>query len=298
MNENFIKFIEKSKQAHGEKFDYSFVEYINIKTQVIIVCPIHGKFKQAPENHLISKHGCTECGNTICHDKRKMTKEQFLEKAKEIHGDKYDYSFVNYVNHRTHVKIVCPIHDIFEQSPNAHLTGRGCKKCGIERTKNKLMPPIEDFVKKAKIRHGNKYDYSKVEYKGAFEKVIIVCPKHKEFEQTATDHLCGCGCPICGGGATSSAEQQWIKSFNNPNIVNQHTIILPTGNKVKADGYDPSTNTVYEYHGKYWHGHPTNKHCDPDVIIRGKSAGDRYIETLMREIRLKELGYNVVSVWK
>jgi len=130
------EFIEMAKSIHGDRYDYSLVEYKNNKTKVKIICPVHGVFEQKPIHHLRG-HGCHECG-----DKR-LTTKQFIEKVKSIHKDKYDYSLVEYKNNKTKVKIICPVHGPFEQRPNDHLRGRGCFKCGgrYEKPYKKLNIP-------------------------------------------------------------------------------------------------------------------------------------------------------------
>ena len=117
------KIIKRFKKIHGNKYDYSLVEYKNIDIKVKIICPIHGIFEQLPYNHLRG-HGCSECATNL-----KSNTERFIDQARKVHGDKYDYSLVNYVNCRTKVKIICPIHGVFEQTPQSHLKGNGCKYC-------------------------------------------------------------------------------------------------------------------------------------------------------------------------
>jgi len=181
-------FIQKAKLIHGDKYDYSKVEYINNHTKVIIICPDHGEFEQQPANHLNS-NGCSKCVNNI-----KLTTTDFLLKAKEIHGDKYDYSKVEYIGIFNHVKIICPIHGEFEQTPRQHLKGRGCYKCGGTKKYTQT-----EFIIRAKEIHENKYDYSKVNYLGGKKDIIIICPKHGEFKQKAGQHIHGSGCPNCVG---------------------------------------------------------------------------------------------------
>lgn len=120
---------------------------------------------------------------------KRMTKEQFVEKARKIHGDKYDYSLVEYKNNKTKLEIICPIHGVFLQSPAHHFRGQVCPKCN----KNSL----EFFIKKSNKIHGDKYDYSLVEYENNYSKVKIICPEHGVFEQRVDSHYKGCGCPKC-----------------------------------------------------------------------------------------------------
>jgi hypothetical protein len=123
---------------------------------------------------------------------------QFIEKAINIHGNVYDYSGVVYIRNSTKVKIKCPVHGTFEQRPNSHLQGAGCKTCGILRTVEKLSMSTEEFVTKCKVVHGTKYDYIHVEYVNINEFVSIICPTHGIFKQAARTHLVlKCGCPKC-----------------------------------------------------------------------------------------------------
>ena len=181
--ENFIK---KARKAHGDKYDYSKVEYKGTHTKVCIICQEHGEFLQTPHNHLHSQ-GCLACSG-----RKQLTTEEFIRRAKEVHGDKYDYSKVEYVNKSTKVKIICPIHGEFEQIPDNHLHGHGCHKCV-----NCKQLTTEEFIHRAKEVHGDKYDYSKVEYINSHTKVKIICPIHGEFEQEPNSHLEGKGCPNC-----------------------------------------------------------------------------------------------------
>ena len=142
-----------------------------------------------------------------CIMSRKLTTEEFIEKSKKIHGDKYDYSKVAYNGNKAKITIICPIHGEFLKTPNDHLNGYGCPKCGME---NKWPPnrlSKEDFINRAKKIHGDKYDYSKVEYKNCYTPTTIICPIHGEFQQKPINHLDGCGCPKCGGRQKLTKEQ-------------------------------------------------------------------------------------------
>lgn len=187
------EFIWKAIQKHGYKYDYRKVTYINNRTKVCIICHKHGEFWQTPDNHLNKKYGCPKC--SVDKNKNKLTTplNSFVERAKEVHGNKYDYSKVEYKNNRTKVCIVCPEHGEFWQIPDNHLKGHGCGKCAL----NGILLTVEEFIEKAKKIHGEKYDYSKVKYVNSKTKVCIICSKHGEFWQTPTNHLSGHNCPIC-----------------------------------------------------------------------------------------------------
>lgn len=187
------KWLEDSNKIHNNKYDYSKVKYNNITDDVIIGCPIHGFFEQSASAHR-KGHGCIKCAGI-----EKLTTPEFISKSKEIHGDKYDYSSVDYKNSSSKVKIICPIHGEFLQSPNSHLDGHGCVKCGIEDLKHKTRRGQEDYIKKVEIVHNGKYTYEKTKYDGANKHIVITCPLHGDFVNTANKHLRGQGCPKCAG---------------------------------------------------------------------------------------------------
>lgn len=188
------EFIEKAKKKHGDKYDYSKVEYIDCFTKVCIICPEHGEFFITPANFLYGQ-GCRLCGIKDFANKRRDTVENFVKKAREIHGDKFDYSKVEYVNCDTNVCIICPEHGEFWQTPYTHIhSKKACPKCS-----GNVKYSTEEFIKKAKEIHGDKYDYSKVEYVNAYTKICIICQTHGEFWQTPSGHLNGNGCPKCKG---------------------------------------------------------------------------------------------------
>ncbi|MBO5435604.1 hypothetical protein J6A31_07410 [bacterium] len=140
-------FITKSKQLHNNKYDYSQTVYVNSRSNVNIICPIHGMFEQRAMSHL-SGSGCPKCAriwsnehrNHLQESSRKsrgMRTEEWVARAKTVHGDKYDYSQTVYVNQRTNVKIICKKHGLFEQKADSHIRGNGCRLCGLESEKHK-----------------------------------------------------------------------------------------------------------------------------------------------------------------
>ena len=144
---NTESFITKAKKIHGNKYDYSKVEYVNSQTKVCIICPIHGEFLISPNNHLRGE-GCSKCAKEIQQiENRKRAKKasiEFEEKARIIHGNKYDYSKVNYINNHTEVCIICPIHGEFWQKPMKHLCGRGCVKCSESKLETMVRVMLEE----------------------------------------------------------------------------------------------------------------------------------------------------------
>jgi hypothetical protein len=192
------QFIEKAIRAHNNNtYDYSETEFISWDKKVLIKCPIHGVFYQSPKIHLRG-HNCPKCAGNV-----KSNTQEFIEEAKKIHENKYDYSKVNYIRRWDKITIICPQHGEFIQAPKSHLDGQGCPKCNGGVKSN-----TQEFIEKAKIIHNDKYDYSKVIYpNNAYEKVTIICKKHGEFEQSAGNHLAGQGCPKCNGGVKSNTQE-------------------------------------------------------------------------------------------
>ena len=190
-------FVCKAKAKYNDKYDYSKTVYRGQREKVCIICPKHGEFFQTPEIHLSSSYGCKKCSIEETARKQTLTKEEFISKAKEKHGNKYDYSLVEYVNAKTKVKIICPIHGVFEQTPDIHQRC-GCQICGWDETKKKQRRTTNEFIKIATIVHNGKYDYSKTKYVNANTKICIICPTHGEFWQTPNEHLHNGGCRLCG----------------------------------------------------------------------------------------------------
>lgn len=198
------EFIRRSKEVHGDRYDYREVEYKNQLKKVKIFCKKHKSyFFQIPKIHLTGS-GCADCGREkvgkITGDRSRSTKKQFVDKAIKIHGDKYGYSKVEYINNNTNVKIFCKkCKKYFHQTPINHLNKKRCSRCHPEKNKSWEINSKSIFVKESRDMHKNKYDYSDVCFTSIRTKVKILCRKHdKYFYQTPYNHLIGYGCPKCG----------------------------------------------------------------------------------------------------
>ena len=208
------EFIERARKIHGKKYDYSKAKYVNAHTKVTIVCPKHNDFKQTPKNHVNDGYGCNLCGYEIGSKKQALTNDEFIKKALEIHGNKYDYSNVEYISQKHEVVIICKKHGPFKQLPSNHIHhGKGCKVCGAEVGANKNTITQINFISRCKNVHLDKYDYSKTFYQGSEEKVLIICPEHGEFEQQARLHYLGSGCPRCAIIKSSRSRRSNTKKF-------------------------------------------------------------------------------------
>ena len=241
---NTEEFIKRAKEVHGDKYDYSNTTYINRRTKIKYICPIHGEQEQLPENHI--KYGCGKCGIEKGNDKKKISFDVLIERFRKIHGDKYDYSKSEYINIDTPIEIICPMHGSFWQSPYEHQNGANCPRCfGRNKT-------TEDFIKEAKKVHGDKYDYSKSEYINSTTKIDIICPEHGLFKQTYLNHiLLKQNCPLCA--KTTYKGEEKIENYLKFLKVEYETQKTFDGCKdkrnLKFDFYIPSKNIAIEYDG-------------------------------------------------
>jgi len=192
------EFVAKSIAKHGNAYDYSLVEYADSKTPVQIICPTHGPFLQAPSNHFAGK-GCRKCASEAAGNRYRKSNDSFLEQARKVHGDLYDYSGVDYKTARLKVSIRCKVHGPFNQVPYAHLQGAGCPQCGKEAIGDAHRATLAQFIDQAQTKYGLKFDYQAAQYVDAWTPVTIGCPVHGTFDQTPVAHLHNStyGCPQC-----------------------------------------------------------------------------------------------------
>ena len=181
-----IDLLNRFKKIHGDRYNYDFVDYKGMLFPIKISCPIHGIFEQTPVIHL-NGSGCPICNSV------KIPREEFIKRCRDKHNNFYDYSITDFKGVAYKIRIICPEHGEFEQRAGNHLAGQKCPYCANNKWNNNI------FIQKAIGIHGNKYDYSLVDYKSAHKKIIIKCPKHGEFEQIPWNHISlKEGCPYCG----------------------------------------------------------------------------------------------------
>lgn len=263
---SILEFISKANIIHNKKYDYSKVNYINSKTKVTITCPIHGEFLQSPSIHL-SGSGCPKCSGKL-----KYTKDEWIEKANKKHNFKYDYSNVEYINNKTKVNVICPIHGPFFQTPNDHLDGCGCPKCKIDNQRFS----IEKTLELMKATHGSKYDYSKSDIKTTADKIKIICPEHGEFWQTPGNHIyLSYGCPRCRLKNQNHIFEFFRKNLPNKTILWEYSPdwLYPQ----RIDIFIKELSVAIEYNGE--------QHYTPIDIFGG-------IETFNKQKELDVRKYN------
>ena len=211
------EFTQKAIKQHGDLYDYSMVNYVNSITNIMIICKKHGPFYQTPNHHL-QGHACKECGWLKIGANFVSNLREFLRKAEKRHDNFYEYTKSVYVNDHTSLIITCPTHGDFKQTPNMHLQGHGCRKCGFEKVAQSTRWTTEEFTQKAIKQHGDLYDYSMVNYVNSITNIMIICKKHGPFSQQPHAHTIGVGCPVC---SYSKAEKELLKYFVDSHINNK-----------------------------------------------------------------------------
>jgi len=163
---------------------------------------------------------------------KKLTTEEFIEKVRKIHGDNYEYP-EKYINSTTKMKIICPFHGVFFQTPNKHLQGQKCKYC------SKSLH-IRDYINQVNNIHNNYYLYNNINYINTKTDIIVTCPKHGDFIINANHHLKGYGCPLCNKGSYLTTKTFIIKaleiygdsfSYEKTNYINNKTKMTVTCSK-------------------------------------------------------------------
>lgn len=264
-NKNYLSDFIK---VHGDKYDYSKVEYINNKTKVEIICKEHGSFLMNPNSHTSLGNGCPSCAYNV------RNTSEFILHSNKIHQNKYDYSKSIYLKSHSKIEIICNIHGSFYMRPNDHINMQGCPTCGKENMAHIRRKNIETYINECNVVFNNKYDYSKVIYKNNKSNIIIICKEHGDFKQIAKEHLSGRGCVKC---SSSYGEQRIINYLDSLSIEYnyQHTYkdCLSANNyPLRFDFYLPSYNLCIEYDGE--------QHFKPIELYGGTES---FLESIKRD---------------
>jgi len=219
---------------------------------------------------------------------KKLTAEEFVVKANEIHNNKYDYSSVEYLTNKIKVTIVCPDHGEFEQPPHGHLKGYGCIKCGRVDMADKIKITVDDFIDRSNKIHNNKFDYSLASFNGVMEKVEIICPEHGIFKQAVNGHLSGRGCRKCN---QSKGEREIYKLLKEKGVhfLTEHKFDdCRNINPLPFDFYLPDHNVCIEFDGKqHFISNSYFKHEKfEDRLIRDKIKNEYCHNNNIRLIRI------------
>jgi hypothetical protein len=291
------QFINQANIAHNYRYDYSKVTYIDNRTNVIIICLEHGEFTQAPYNH-VQGSGCTRCGSITTGLKLRLNLNEFIEKANIIHQHKYDYSNVVYDTSNTIIDIICPEHGIFKQKASSHLCGYGCSLCGYKDVSIAIRNTHHEILEKFRRIHGDRYDYCDTEYQTIHDTVTIKCKEHGSFKQSPHGHLQGQGCPRCIRlGRISKISQEWLSLIKVSHPLLELEYHIPDTSYF-ADGYDPISRTIYEFHGDYWHGNPIIYESTKYNEVTKCTMGQLYENTLNKRDKCISLGFRYIEMWE
>lgn len=242
------EFINQSNIIHNNRYNYDKTEYIDKISKVIITCPEHGDFLQPARNHLNGR-GCRLCARKLVGELTKNNSENYFNKCKIIHNNKYDYSKAKYISLRDNINIICPIHGDFLQLAVHHLHNKaGCMQC----YKDKHEWTTNKFIVESNKKHYNFYTYEKTELINSRKKVIITCPEHGDFLQSPNHHLNGHGCKIC---KISKGERDIIQILKKYNINFKHEHKFENCKSLKNyplrfDFYLPDYNMCIEFDGR------------------------------------------------
>lgn len=241
---------------------------------------------------------------------KKLSKDEFIIMARQIHGDKYNYDKVIYTINTAKVIIICPEHGEFNQTPGNHLRNHGCPQCGVKtQAKNNANKyTFDDFVKSAREKHGLDYDYEcgRDTFKNLHENVTIKCNNcNNIFEVRPEKHIGRMfGCKKCSMNGVSKISIRWldyIAKIENIKIqhgMNEGEYKLPDLD-LKVDGYCYETNTVYEFHGCVYHGCIKCFNANANNAIRTNLTNQTlYDQTLQRDKRISRAGYKLINLWE
>jgi hypothetical protein len=242
------EWVEKSKQKHGNFYDYSLAVYVNNNTKIKIVCPVHGEFEQQPNAHSDKGDGCPKCGLESRSALNRTPREVFIRKSNEVHNFKFDYSLVeDYQRLDEHLTIICPVHGVFKQNGHSHIRGADCERCSYEKRADAACTPKETILKRlASLKNGLVYDLSN--YKNLHSKIKYTCKVHGDIEQSVEKHLQKGKCSKC------AKQGSWNKS-NTEKFIEK--AIKTHGDKYDYSRVDYKTNRtkveiMCKYHGSFF----------------------------------------------
>lgn len=304
----YDRFIKRAHEIHGDKYDYSLITKEHI-TGVMAYIPLRCKqctkeWSPTINAHVNNKHGCPRCITNA-----PWTLKSIKERGEHIHGNKFNYDKVT----EDHVKgvgsqIPVTCNDCtYEWWPNIgnHFNhGYGCPSCS-----NKAPWTLGRFLQAANYLHGNKYNYIMIteqHIQNIYSRVPLICIKcNHQWAPTIHDHINGeRGCPhCCKFRAYSNAQINWVEGImQTENIIIQHAL-SPQGevripNIGKVDGFCHETNTVYEFHGDFWHGNPIKYQPHNVNPVSNKTYGELYQKTIERDQNIRNLGYNLIVKWE
>lgn len=289
------QFIDKfyKRYTNGLDLDLSKFEYVTARTESITICNKHNIIIQNTANNLLQGiKKCKQCKSEAISISRAYTIDDFINRSKKTHGDRYDYSEAIWVDSRHNVKIICSKHGPFMQNPQSHWTGFGCPSCGYSA----LRKTNSEFITEASEVHNNKYYYDKVDYVNNYTPVTITCKEHGDFSMAPKAHiLYQRGCPVCYPGNRSWPEIAWLNELGIPNECRQKYIVLD-GKRIIVDA--KVGNVIYEFWGDFWHGNPSKFKPDDKNTKCNKTFKELYTATMNKRNNILNAGYILIEMWE
>ena len=286
LTKNKNDLISDIRKVHGDKFPLDDIDYVKSSVKITLTCKIHDEFSITP-NALLKGHGCPKCGIEKRSSATRHAKSFFIKRATKKHKGFYIYDLVDYINSNTKVKIICPLHGVFEQAPSNHVAGQCCPICATKRVGVEQRQTKEEFVEKSIKVHGYRNDYSLVDYQGNKIHVDIRCIKHNYIYKCRPDnHLKGSGCPLCN---ESKGENKVAEILDKYNLKHIREYVI-TG-RYRYDFYLPDHNLLIEYDGQL-HFIAVDFFGGQETLIKTKFR-DKEKDELARKnkIKLLRIGY-------
>lgn len=289
VKKSFEDFQKEVLEYHKGKITVSEENYKGLQKDIVFTCELHGEQKINHAYNLLRGIGCPVCVRESM--VRSLTKShiKFVEEARAVHGDLYEYHNV-YEGSHNHLKITCKKHGEFLQISQNHLNGQGCPKCSSERLSVLLKNDIEDMKNRMNETHYGKYDYSNfVEYYNNRQKIDIICPKHGVFSQQVTAHINGQGCPKCANKITKpvSEIQRYLEALGCSVLLNDRTILKQWN--LELDIVIEDKKIAIEYHGLFFH---------KEGLIEGLSTGKNKDYHLNKTKYANQVGYKLIQIFE
>lgn len=327
----FFQFLDRAREKFGERFQYRYIPAFSLAAIQNIGCPVHGEFQTSGATHIRSKHGCPQCAADCRSDQNAYRsadmKPSWIKRKKQLeslYGSKYEFPVDFHGNVRELVTVECPAHGRFQKHLFVLLKNNRqhqCQTCRHESSKRfKHKATSDDRQRMAKVNrklanqqravsyadalvrfkavHGDKFQYSESGYRGMSRLLTFNCKKHGEILMSAKEHVKSRhGCPRCAVNNKSKAEEAWLQQLAVPTL--QYSVRLDSGKRLVTDGFDRRTNTIYEFLGDFWHGHPSWHEKFDGINDRNKLPFVILFEnTEARFNTLYNLGYNICYVWE
>ena len=274
------QFINKASEIHKNKYSYNKFIYRGFDINGIIACPIHGDFKQDPAHHVYKQQGCPKCGKEIAAKNKTKSFDQFLIEAHSVHENKYSYVQESYTKYKIKMKIICPSHGLFEQTPTNHISKKqGCPQCAILLRKELITKTFQEMIITAKNIHQDRYTYIENSYSNGYSHMTIICPIHGDFKQTPNNHLQGHGCPSCVFKNQSIVAE--VLCTLNIKYLTEYKLSIGNKRKYKVDFYLPDYNLIIEYNGE--------QHYTPQTFgsLTIEAANKKFLKQKKRDVRVR-----------